>query len=261
MPFEAEQFYAQEGMQQNNLTLDWWPVGSGPYYLSENAPNRRMVLTRNPYYDSEAYPSEGEPGDAQAGLLADAGKPLPLIDRIVFSLEKETIPYWNKFLQGYYDASGISSDSFDQAVQVGVSGEATVSEAMKVQGIGLSTSVRLHHVRGFNWLIGGGRNGRRLAASGDRDHDGFRRFIILPAGAASPPVAAPARHFRYREGEAASTALCMMGGRPQRSSIEPGGCSRSGLSQWRGRKNHAAVVIRIQPRRGANRTGLAAQTI
>ena len=34
----------------------------------------------------------------------------------MFSLEKETIPYWSKFLQGYYDSSGISSDSFDQAV-------------------------------------------------------------------------------------------------------------------------------------------------
>ena len=79
MPQEAERFYALPGMRERNLSLDWWPVGSGPYYLSENDPNRRMVLTRNPYYDSERYPDEGEPGDAQAGLLADAGKPLPLI--------------------------------------------------------------------------------------------------------------------------------------------------------------------------------------
>jgi len=153
MPQEAERFYAQEGMRERNLSLDWWPVGSGPYYLSENDPNRRMVLTKNPYYDSEQYPAAGESGDAEAGLLADADKPLPLIDRIVFSLEKETIPYWNKFLQGYYDASGISSDSFDQAVHVGVSGEAQVSEAMKKQGITLSTSVATSTMyTGFNWL-------------------------------------------------------------------------------------------------------------
>ena len=81
MPQEVERFYAQPGMRERNLSLDWWPVGSGPYYLSENEPNRRMVLTRNPYYDSENYPLEGEPGDAQSGLLVDAGKPLPLIDR------------------------------------------------------------------------------------------------------------------------------------------------------------------------------------
>jgi ABC-type transport system substrate-binding protein len=153
MPQEAERFYAQPGMRERNLTLDWWPVGSGPYYLSENDPNRRMVLTRNPYYASEDYPTEGEAGDAAAGLLADAGKPLPLIDKIVFSLEKETIPYWNKFLQGYYDASGISSESFDQAVQVGVSGEANVSEEMQAQGITLSTAVATSTMyTGFNWL-------------------------------------------------------------------------------------------------------------
>jgi len=91
MPHEAERFYAQAGMRERNLTLDWWPVGSGPYYLAENDPNRRMVLSRNPYYDSETYPAKGEAGDAQAGLLADAGKPLPLIDKVVFSLEKESI--------------------------------------------------------------------------------------------------------------------------------------------------------------------------
>ncbi|MFA7399931.1 MAG: ABC transporter substrate-binding protein [Sideroxydans sp.] len=153
MPQEVERFYAQAGMKERNLTLDWWPVGSGPYYLSENDPNRRMVLSKNPYYDSESYPSEGEAGDAQAGYLADAGKPLPLIDQVVFSLEKETIPYWNKFLQGYYDASGISSDSFDQAVQVSVSGEAAVSDEMKVQGITLNTAVATSTMyTGFNWL-------------------------------------------------------------------------------------------------------------
>jgi oligopeptide transport system substrate-binding protein len=153
MPPEAERFYAQAGMRERNLTLDWWPVGSGPYYLSENNPNQRMVLTRNLYYDSETYPTEGEAGDAAAGLLADAGKPLPLIDKIVFTLEKETIPYWNKFLQGYYDASGISSDSFDQAVQVAVGGEATVTDSMRAQGINLSTSVATSTMyTGFNWL-------------------------------------------------------------------------------------------------------------
>ena len=60
MPPEAERFYAQDGMRERNLVLDWWPVGSGPYYLSENNPNQRMVLTRNPYYDIETYPAEGE---------------------------------------------------------------------------------------------------------------------------------------------------------------------------------------------------------
>jgi len=93
VPPEAERFYAQPGMAQKNITLDWFPVGTGPYMLTVNNSNRRMVLDRNPNFGGEVYPSEGEPGDAAAGLLRDAGKPLPFIDKVVFSLEKEQIPY------------------------------------------------------------------------------------------------------------------------------------------------------------------------
>ncbi len=206
MPQEAERFYAQPGMQERNLSLDWWPVGSGPYYLSENDPNRRMVLRKNPHYQSETYPAEGEPGDAAAGLLADSGKPLPLIDQVVFSLEKETIPYWNKFLQGYYDASGISSDSFDQAVQVGVSGEANVTDAMRAQGITLSTAVATSTMyTGFNWLdatVGGNSERatklrRAIAIAVD-----FEEFVSIFANgrgiSAQSPI--PPGLFGYRDG-------------------------------------------------------------
>src|SRR3989344_1535812 len=86
--------------------------------LAENNPNRRMVLERNPNYHAELYPAEGEAEDVQKGLLADTGKPLPFIDKVVFSLEKESIPYWNKFLQGYYDRSGVLAESFDQAIRL-----------------------------------------------------------------------------------------------------------------------------------------------
>lgn len=208
MPYEAERFYAQPGMLERNLKLDWWPVGSGPYYLSENNPNLRMVMSRNPYYDSERYPTEGEAGDAQAGLLADAGKSLPLIDQVVFSLEKETIPYWNKFLQGYFDASNISEDSFDQAVQVSVAGEAAVTSEMQELGISLSTSVATSTMyTGFNWLdpVVGGSSERsrklRQAISIAVDFDEFVSIFTNGRGiAAQSPI--PPGIFGYREGEA-----------------------------------------------------------
>ncbi len=141
MPPEVERFYAQPGMKEKNLTLDWYPVGTGAYMLTENNPNRRMVLVRNPNYRGMPYPREGGPGDAELGLLADAGKPMPFIDKVVYNLEKETIPYWNKFLQGYYDTSGISSESFDQAVQIGGQGEITLTPEMQQKGIRLLTTV------------------------------------------------------------------------------------------------------------------------
>ena len=100
-----------------------------------------MVLERNPNFRGEIYPAEGEPGDAAEGLLGDAGKRAPFIDRVVFSREKESIPYWNKFLQGYYDSSGIASDTFDQAVRISLEGEAALTPEMQERGIKLKTSV------------------------------------------------------------------------------------------------------------------------
>jgi len=152
MPWEADKFHSQPGMAEKNLTLDWYPIGTGPYMLTENNPNARMVLERNPNFRRETYPCEGEAGDREEGLLQDCGQALPFIDKVVFTREKEQIPYWNKFLQGYYDASGISSDSFDQAVQVSA-GEVTLSDEMRAQGIVLSTSVATSSMyMGFNWL-------------------------------------------------------------------------------------------------------------
>ena len=153
VPWEAEVFYAQPGLADRNLTLDWQPVGTGPFYLAENDPNRRMVLKKNPHFHGETYPMEGSEEDRQAGLLGDAGKPLPLLDEAVFSLEKETIPYWSKFLQGYYDSSGISSDSFDQAVQFTSGGDPQLTDSMRDQDIHLITAVAasIWYV-GFNML-------------------------------------------------------------------------------------------------------------
>lgn len=153
VPVEADRFYAQPGMAEKNLTLDWYPVGTGPYMLTENNPNARMVLERNPNFRGETYPDEGEEGDRSAGLLDDAGMSIPFIDKVVFSREREGIPYWNKFLQGYYDFSGISSDSFDQAVRISVEGEAAVSAEMAGKGIKLKTSVgTATRYFAFNWL-------------------------------------------------------------------------------------------------------------
>jgi len=228
MPHEAERFYAQAGMRERNLTLDWWPVGSGPFYLSENNPNQRMVLSRNPHYDSETYPAEGEAGDKESGLLADAGKPLPLIERVVFSLEKETIPYWNKFLQGYYDASGISSDSFDQAVQVNVGGETTVTDEMQAQGIRLSTAVSTSTMyTGFNWLdatVGGSSDKARKLRQAIAIAVDFEEFISIFANgrgiAAQSPI--PPGIFGYRDGEAGGNRQVYdwVDGAPKRKSIE-----------------------------------------
>jgi ABC-type transport system substrate-binding protein len=103
IPWEADAFYAQPGMAAAGLSLDTWPVGTGPYRLVESIQDRRHVLERNPNYRGEPYPCEGMPGDREAGLLDDCGKSTPFIDRMVFTIEKESVPMRSKFRQGFYD--------------------------------------------------------------------------------------------------------------------------------------------------------------
>lgn len=153
MPWEAEVFYGQGPMLNRQISLDWYPVGTGPYRLEVNNPNKEMILVRNKNFHKELYPSEGFPEARELGLLKDAGKPLPFVERVVYKLERENIPYWNKFLQGYYDTSGISSDSFDQAIQIGMDSNVGLTEKMKEKNIRLSTAVRASNwYMGFNML-------------------------------------------------------------------------------------------------------------
>ena len=228
LPIEADRFFSQPGMAEKNLTLDRWPIGTGPYMLAENNPNSRMVLVRNPNFHGETYPAQGEPGDAGAGLLADAGKPIPFIDEVVFSREKEDIPYWNKFLQGYYDSSGITSDSFDQAVRISLEGDARVTPEMEEKGIRLETSVATTTVyMAFNWLdpVVGGASERarklRRAISIAVDWEEYISIFANGRGVAAQGPIAPGI-YGYRDGRAGMNPVVYDwdNGAPRRKSID-----------------------------------------
>jgi oligopeptide transport system substrate-binding protein len=228
IPLEADRFYAQPGMVEKNLNFDWYPVGTGPYMLTVNDPNRQMVLERNPNFPAELYPADGEPEDAAAGLLKDAGQPIPFIDRVVFSLEKESIPYWNKFLQGYYDASGITSDTFDHVIQVTGGGDTQLTPAMQAQGIRLQTSVATSIMyMGFNMLdpVVGGQSERarklRQAISIAIDQEEFISIFLNGRGiAAQGPI--PPGIFGYQGGEAGLNRYVYdwAGGQPRRKPVD-----------------------------------------
>jgi oligopeptide transport system substrate-binding protein len=228
MPWEADRFYSQPGLEKRNISLDWYPVGSGPFMLEENNPNLRMVMARNPNFHGETYPTEGEPGDVERGLLRDAGLPMPFIDRAIYSLERETIPYWNKFLQGYYDTSGISSDSFDQAVKFNAQGDAGLTDAMREQGIGLITEVQTSiFYFGFNMLdpvLGGSSERARLLRRAVSITVDFEEFISIFLNGRGIPAQGPVAPgiYGHREGEAGVNRYVydIVDGRPRRKSIE-----------------------------------------
>ncbi len=260
VPREVDRFFAQPGMAAKNLTLDWWPVGTGPFMLSENDPNRRMVLSRNPNFHGQTYPCEGEAGDREAGLLNDCGKALPFIDQAIFTREKEAIPYWNKFLQGYYDASGISSDSFDQAVRVNVGGDVALTDEMRDKGIRLLTSVKTStFYMGFNMLdpVVGGLSSRatklRQAISIAIDQEEYISIFQNGRGiAAQSPL--PPGIFGYEPGEQGidSTVYDWVDGQPKRKPVEVAKklVAEAGYPNGRDEKTGEPLVVNLDTTSG-----------
>jgi oligopeptide transport system substrate-binding protein len=108
VPHEAVEYYGKDFVNH--------PVGTGPYKLTEFNPSSRLIWDRNPTYRKELYPSEGMPGDKEAGLLEDAGKPLPLADRIMVEIIEEDQPRWLNFVSGKLDYLAIPKDNRAQAV-------------------------------------------------------------------------------------------------------------------------------------------------
>lgn len=142
IPWEADVFYEQQALINKNIVLDWYPIGTGPYMMLENNPNNKIELIQNPHYRGQTY----------------QGEKIPKIDRAIYTLEKESIPRWNKFLQGYYDISGIDSDNFTTAVQI-TSGQSKITEALQDKSISLIQEVSLADFYwGFNMgdpVVGG----------------------------------------------------------------------------------------------------------
>jgi len=91
-------------------------VGTGPYILKEFNNKGPIVLVRNPEFRAEFYPSEGSAADKAAGLLNDAGKRLPLIDRVEWDYVRDDSLAWKALLAGRIDASRIPPDVFQQVV-------------------------------------------------------------------------------------------------------------------------------------------------
>ena len=145
VPWEAVQYY--DGSDGRPQFRDH-PVGTGPYRLALYKKQYKMVLERNANWyglrnpewkaPGATYPSQGEKGDRERGLLDPAyvGRPLAFIERIEFRRDKESIPRFNKFLQGYYDGAGVIKESFSQVIQ-----NDALSPDMVRRGIRLEKSV------------------------------------------------------------------------------------------------------------------------
>lgn len=109
------------------------PVGTGAFKLAEYNPSSQIIYVRNPTFRQDFFPTEGEANDQADGLLADAGKQVPFVDKIVMTVHTESQPQWLNFMQGKLDAAPIPKDSFAQAITA----SKELTPEMKTKGIRL----------------------------------------------------------------------------------------------------------------------------
>jgi ABC-type transport system substrate-binding protein len=150
VPWEADAFYSQPGMAGANLSLNAWPVGTGPYMMVEQVQDRRHVLAKNPNWRGEPYPCEGaSEEDVKRGLLRDCGRTLPFIDRLDFRIEKEAVPLKGKFRQGFYDVPQI------ERTDDGVEFEVDMQDSERVRAEYLAKGLQLPKIVDLSsWFVG-----------------------------------------------------------------------------------------------------------
>lgn len=140
VPREAVETYKEEFLNH--------PVGTGPYRLTDwKFRNYGITYGRNPTYHGATYPTRGEPGDQEKGLLASAGEPLPFVDEIRQFVISDSSTEWLVFLAGQLAQAGISKDNFNAVI----TGQKELTPELTRRGIHLEKAPQLWTMYlGFN---------------------------------------------------------------------------------------------------------------
>jgi oligopeptide transport system substrate-binding protein len=117
----------RECVEKYGQDFQFHPLGTGAFKLKYRNRLGDVWLTKNQNYHL-TYPSEGEPGDREKGLLDDVGKQLPLVDEVYAPVIQESQPAVLKFLRGYFDWIGLDADAFQRLAVKTESGEFQVRD-------------------------------------------------------------------------------------------------------------------------------------
>lgn len=108
VPKEAVEHFGKEFLNH--------PVGTGAFILPKFEQTNRLTYEKNPNFREKFYPSEGEESDVANGLLADAGKKIPLVDKIVVDIIVESQPKWLAFQKAKNDLLELPKENMQQAL-------------------------------------------------------------------------------------------------------------------------------------------------
>ncbi len=130
------------------------PVGTGPYQFEWegfNAESKMVLIKNRQWWGDDA--DQSAPGinrfpiqascDAdvtdESWQKSDSNRKLALADRISLTKEKEALPLFSKFTQGYYDLTAIPKEKLDELLGSGDS----LSDSMKEKGMRMVKDYRL----------------------------------------------------------------------------------------------------------------------
>jgi oligopeptide transport system substrate-binding protein len=185
---EAVEFYGDQYINH--------PVGTGPYTLHEWRRNYSIEFVRNPKWAEtgrrEVYPSRGASDQGEIDLLNDAGKELPIIDRIVEFVVSDPSTRWLMFLTGRLGTSGITKGNWDAVM----TDEKRLDESLTSRGITLSSAPTMTLIYfGFNMddpVVGPNKELRQAMAYAFDTEKWLSQYnfrIIRPNGPIPPGVA------------------------------------------------------------------------
>lgn len=162
------------------------PIGTGPYVLPKFDQGKRIIYTKNPTFREKFYPSDASPQFKH--LLGDAGKRLPLVDKIIVNILVESQPAWLKFNKGEIDYYWVPKDNFATAIK-----DNKLTADMLKKGIDLIISPQLEvsfTAFNFDYKLFQNTNLRRamlLAYDVDKANELFFNGTAFSAQSVTPP--------------------------------------------------------------------------
>jgi oligopeptide transport system substrate-binding protein len=124
---------AREAVEHYGKEFLNYPVGTGPFILPKFEQTSMITYVRNLKFREKFYPKDGEEGDDKLGLLADAGKRIPLVDQINVHIVVESQPKWLAFMKGKQDLLEVK----DVNIQQSINPDKTLKDIHREKGIRL----------------------------------------------------------------------------------------------------------------------------
>jgi oligopeptide transport system substrate-binding protein len=103
---------AREVVEKYGADVGAYPVGTGPFKLTEWKRSHKIVLEANPNYREVFFEAEPPADDArgQEILKQMKGRKLPMVQRVEVTIIEESQPRWLAFLGGETDYENVASD-------------------------------------------------------------------------------------------------------------------------------------------------------